>query len=94
MYKIEFCEDKNGNNEILEYMKKLQKSNNKSDRIKSKKITTYIDLLSQKGLSLGEPYIKHIDDEIWELRPLRDRILFANMYNNRFILLSIFMKSC
>jgi len=49
-------------------------------------------MLKEKGLSLGTPYIKHIDGEIWELRPLRDRILFAYFDNNEFILLSIFMK--
>ena len=49
-------------------------------------------MLSQRGLSIGEPYIKHIDKEIWELRPLRDRILFASLYNNKFVLLSVFIK--
>lgn len=49
-------------------------------------------MLSLNGLRLGEPYIKHLDNDIWELRPLRDRILFAYWDNNRFILLSIFMK--
>ena len=43
-----------------------------------------------KGVST--PYIKHLDTEIWELRPLRDRILFAYWDNNKFILLSYFMK--
>ena len=52
----------------------------------------YIDLLSQEGLKLTEPYIKKIGKEIWELRPLRDRILFSSWYNNKFILLSVFMK--
>lgn len=32
------------------------------------------------------------DADIWELRPLRDRILFAYCDNNKFILLSIFVK--
>lgn len=41
---------------------------------------------------LGEPYIKHIDTEIWELRPLRDRIMFAFYDDNKIILLNIFMK--
>lgn len=45
-----------------------------------------------QGCKIGEPYIKHLEDEIWELRPLRDRILFAYFDNNEFILLSIFMK--
>lgn len=35
---------------------------------------------------------KKLDGEIWELRPLRDRILFASWCNNNFILLHIFMK--
>ena len=52
----------------------------------------YIDLLSECGLTLKEPYIKKLDKEIWELRPLRNRILFASWYNNRFVLLSVFMK--
>lgn len=52
----------------------------------------YIDLLSEYGLKLGEPYIKKIEDDIWELRPMRDRILFASWYNNKFILLNFFMK--
>ena len=49
-------------------------------------------MLKINGLNLGEPYIKHIDNEIWELRPLRDRILFASWSNNKFILLSVFVK--
>ena len=45
------------------------------------------------GTQIGEPYVKHLDGEIWELRPLRDRILFAAWYNGGFILLHTFMKT-
>ena len=89
---IEFYEDKNGKSEIIEYIEKLRNKKDKDSRIKFTKIIAYIDQLSQKGLSLGQPYIKHLDEEIWELRPLRNRILFATWCNNKFILLSIFMK--
>lgn len=93
MYHIEFYEDKNGKSEIIEYIKILRsKKDNKDARIKLSKIVSYIDQLSDKGLQLGQPYIKHIDNEIWELRPLSDRILFASWCNNKFILLSIFRK--
>ena len=92
MYTIEFYEDKNGKNEIEEYLQKLQHKPSKDNNIKFKKITSYIDNLSIYGLTLGEPYIKHLDGEIWELRPIRDIILFASWCNNKFILLSIFMK--
>ena len=94
MYKIIFYEDEDGRSAVHEYIQTLSKkrSRDKNSRIKLNKITSYIDLLSSKGLSLGEPYIKHLDDEIWELRPLRDRILFAYWYNNKFILLHKFIK--
>lgn len=92
VYNIEFYEDKRGNSEIINYLKELRYKNNKDARIKLIKITSYINQLSEKGLNLGQPYIKHIQDDIWELRPLRDRILFANFYNNNIILLSIFVK--
>ncbi len=91
-YNIEFYENKNGKNEILDYFNELRNKKNKDARIKLIKMTSYINQLSQKGLSLGQSYIKHIQDDIWELRPLRDRILFANFCNNNIILLSIFAK--
>lgn len=93
MFEILFYEDKNGNSEILDYIKKLQKNiNNKDNRIKAKKITSYIDLLQKNGLALGEPYIKHLENDIWELRALKDRILFAYWDSNKFLILSYFVK--
>ena len=92
MYKIEFYEDKNGKSEIYEYIKKLNNKKSKENRIKLKKIKAYMEMLSIYGLNLSEPYIKKIDNEIWELRPLKDRILFASLHNNKFILLSVFTK--
>lgn len=49
-------------------------------------------MLRYNGLNIGETYVKKLDNEIWELRPTRDRILFASWHNNKFILLNIFMK--
>lgn len=92
MYKIEIYEDKNGKSEIKEYIKKLQRQNNKNNNIKLNKIISYIRKLKEYGLLLGMPYIKHLNNEIWELRPLRNRILFAYYKEDKFVLLSIFMK--
>lgn len=92
MYDIEFYEDKAGRSEVYEYIKDLKKKSNKENKQKAKKIDLYIDLLSEYGFTLSEPYIKKIENEIWELRPLRDRILFASWCNNKFVLLSVFMK--
>lgn len=94
MYKIIFYTDKNNVSEVQKYLQELadKRHNNKDCKIKFNKITAYLNLLSEKGLTLGEPYIKHLEGDIWELRPLRDRILFAYLYNNSFILLNLFMK--
>ena len=92
MFDIEIYEDKNGKSDVYEYIQRLNKSKSKENRQKLKKINMYIELLSEYGLTLTEPYIKKLDKEIWELRPLRDRILFASWCNNKFVLLSVFMK--
>lgn len=92
MYDVEIYETENGKSEVKEYIKELQKKTSKDKKIKFQKIIAYIRMLKEQGLSLGEPYIKHLDGQIWELRPLRNRILFASCIDNKFVLLSIFMK--
>lgn len=81
MHKIHFYKDKNGNEPVLDYLKKLTEKKDKDSRIKANKINDYIEILSRYGTQAGEPYIKHLDGEIWELRPLRDRIFFVGWVN-------------
>lgn len=92
MHNIIFYKDPNGNELVYEYLVELAKKSNKDSRIKLNKINDYIEILKQYGTFAGEPYVKHLDDEIWELRPLRDRILFAGTVNNEFVLLHVFQK--
>ncbi len=92
MYEIYFYKDKNGNRPVYEYIMQLASRKDKDSRIKFNKIQDHISALKEYGLRLKEPYIKHLDGEIWELRPLRDRILFAAWHNGSFILLHQFMK--
>ena len=60
MYDVEFYKDKDDKSEIEEYLINLQQKNNKDNRIKFNKITSYIDALKLHGISVGEPYIKHL----------------------------------
>ena len=92
MHKIYFYKDKRGNCPVEEYFDVLINKKDKDSRIKLNKIRDYIKALSEYGTSIGEPYIKHLDGEIWELRPIRDRILFAAWYNGSYILLHSFTK--
>lgn len=92
MYEILLYTDKNEKSEIEDYINELKYAKDKDSRIKYTKIIAYLDMLSEKGLALGNTYIKHLSNEIWELRPIKDRILFASYRDNKFILLSIFRK--
>lgn len=92
MHEIYFYKDEKGNEPVLEYIKELAGKRDKDSRIKLNKINDYIQMLSEYGTQAGEPYIKHLDGEIWELRPLRDRILFVGWTNGSYILLHHFMK--
>lgn len=92
MHPIYFYKDINGNEPVKEYLQELARRKDKDSRIKSDKINDYIEALKQYGKQLGEPYIKHLDGDIWELRPLRDRILFVAWHEGGFVLLHQFMK--
>jgi len=92
MYVINFYKNKNGKSLILEYLKELKVKTDKSSRIKLQKIHDHINYLKHNGPHAKEPYAKHLEGDIWELRPIRDRILYAAWENNSFVLLHIFQK--
>lgn len=92
MYKIKFYYDSNNKSAVKEYLEKLGSKKDKDSRIKFNKIVQYIDVLAYKGKAAGEPYIKHLRGDIWEIRPTQDRILFAALVDNEFILLHHFIK--
>ena len=94
MYEIEFYENKNGKSETADFIKELNQkaSTNKECRINFNKIVAYLDLLEEFGTKIGKPVTKHLDGEIWELRPLKNRILYAYYKDNRFIILHHFIK--
>ena len=92
MHKVYFYRDRNGREPVIEYMLELAEKKDKDSRMKLNKIGDYIEMLKQYGTQAGEPYMKHLDGEIWELRPLRDRILFVAWTDGGFVLLHQFMK--
>ena len=92
MNKIIFYTDKNGKSLTRDYIVELSKRTDKDSRIRANKINDYVQVLQVYGKKAGEPYIKHLDGEIWEIRPLRDRILFAAWHEGGFIVLHHFVK--
>jgi len=92
MYKIRFYKDKQGKRPVADYIKELSKNADKDSRVKLDKINDYIEALRQGGTRIGVPYVKHIEGDIWELRPLRDRIFFTAWDGEKFLLLHCFVK--
>lgn len=95
MFEVEIYEDAAGHSEIVDWLDELNTKahTSKESRIRLKKIAEYVELLKNYGTQIGAPAVKHIvNSELWELRPTRDRIFFAYWKDNKFILLSHFVK--
>ena len=95
MYKVITYKDRAGNDEIADFIQGLNSKigTDKNARIRYKKIMEYIGKLQTYGVAIGKPAIDHITGtELWELRPIKDRIFFAYWKDNVFILLHHFVK--
>jgi phage-related protein len=92
MYKVKFYCDANGREPVKDYIDSLASKKDKDSRIKMNKILDYVEILKRFGTRAGEPFIKHIEGDIWELRPLRNRIFFFCWKGDCFILLHHFLK--
>ena len=65
---------------------------NKDARIQFKQITLYIELLKNHGNRISSNITKYLGDDIWELRPGNNRVLYFYFKDNKFVLLHIFRK--
>ena len=93
MFEIKFYKDRHGRVPVKDYLRELRNSKDERKRKQADKITEYIDILSVEGKAAGEPYIKHIEKELWELRPSSDRIFFLSWLGDSFVLLHQFRKT-
>jgi len=95
MFEVEIYSDRRGCEPITELLRDLRERSktSKEDKIRYEKIFTYIRVLEEHGTRAGLPYVKHIGDGIWELRPANDRILFFYFKDDKtFVLLHQFKK--
>lgn len=94
MYDIIFYDDERGHEPVKEYIEQLREKSltDKDARINLRKIVAYLDALGAYGTRIGAPVTKYLAGEIWELRPLANRILYAYFKDNKFILLHHFIK--
>ena len=94
MYNIEFYETSDGVSELWNFLDDLQRKaiSNKDARIQHKQITLYIQLLEDHGTRLGENITKHLEEDIWELRPGNNRALYFFYKDDTYVLLHQFRK--
>lgn len=93
-YEIIFYERENGKSEIWDFLEELRLKSlkNKNARIQYKQMLLYIELLQNNGTLLPNNITKHIEEDIWELRPGNNRIFYFYVDNNSFVLLHSFRK--
>lgn len=94
LYTISFYEDKNGISDLWQFLEKLRikAQTSKNARIQYKQITFYIQLLQDNGTNMSENITKHIEENIWELRPGHNRVFYFYFENDTFVLLHHFRK--
>jgi len=94
MFNIEFYSTSDDVSELWDFLDDLQKKAvvSKDARIQHKQIILYIQLLEDHGTRLGENITKHLEEDIWELRPGNNRVLFFFHKDDTYVLLHQFRK--
>lgn len=94
MYQIDFYKTQQGYSPIVEYLDGLRALAhvNKDARIQFTQMSRYIELLQENGFDLPIKFLKHLDGDIWELRPGKNRVLLFCYENGVFVLLHHFRK--
>ena len=94
MFTVKFYEPKTGESDVWDFLEelRLKSPSNKDARVQYNQLLFYIDLLSKNGTFLPNNIAKHIDEDIWELRPGNNRVLYFYSDNDAFVLLHHFRK--
>ena len=95
MYTIEFYEDINGNSEVYDFLEELREKSktSKDARIQFKQVALQIELLEKNGTRQPPNNVKHIVEDIWEIRPGNNRVFFFHVSNGKFVLLHHYRKT-
>ncbi len=94
MFNLDFYETSAGHCDVFEFLEKLRinSHSSKNARIQYKQVARYIQLLADNGTNLPTDIVKYLGDDIWELRPGVNRVLFFYFDNGTYILLHHFRK--
>lgn len=91
-YEVVFYENEQGFCQVADWIRDLNRINSKDNKSMLKKVYYQIERLENEGLKVGEPIIKRLDNKIWEMRPIPNRIFFGVLEGNQIVLLHQFRK--
>lgn len=95
MYEIELYQDAKGKCPVQDWMQSLDRValSNKDAAIQLRQVLYQIERLRTSGPHVGTAIAKHIDGPIWEIRPGKNRVLFAAWHGNKIVLLHVFRNT-
>ena len=99
-FDIGFYETRSGESPVWDFLDELRvkMKSNKDARIQYRQALMYIDLLAMNGTNLSENITKHLEENIWELRPGNNRVFYffvqreADDKKDTYVLLHQFRK--
>ena len=94
MYRIDFYRDKNGVSDVEDFIDSLREKydTSKDARIQYEQIMYQLKFLRKAGTNLSAHITKHIEGDIWELRPGHNRVLYFCYLDDMFVVLHHFRK--
>ena len=95
MYEVDFYETDGGFSQIREFIRELERKSLivKDARIQYEQVSRCINMLQENGTAgLSIDVAKHIEDEIWELRPGRNRVFLFYYRHGTYVLLHCYTK--
>ena len=94
MFTIDFYETADGHSDVREFLEDLQQKSSvsKDARIQYQQLARYIWLLQENGTHLPQEITKHLEDDIWELRPGNNRVFYFFCKDDTYVLLHHFRR--
>lgn len=99
-YRLDFYETRSGDCQVWDFLEELRikSASNKDARIQLKQVSLYMELLKLNGTNMNENITKHLEEDIWELRPGNNRVFYffvqreADDKKDTYVLLHQFRK--
>lgn len=95
VYRIDFYTDAKGESDVKNFFASLWQAcpKSKDARIQYEQFFSQVEMLKEHGTNLPANITKHIEEDIWELRPGHNRILYFCWLGDTFVMLHHFRKT-